>query len=193
MSTKIICLADEIGASTTVLNGQQVTAMCSTEHGITQIRKMVERFFQKVLVLDCSGIDFMDVGIVLDAIIPAKEDLLRQGRTLVIDNPCRGVLTTLRAAIANYREQTGSQFCILVRVGGDYHLIGHIEPNLMTAFSMVTRKGSITATELQRLTGIPVCNASTRLKRLLDAGILVRERLVDKTGAFHLYTLPRIA
>jgi hypothetical protein len=193
LEVRILEMASEPNAFEITVNGQKGKVLCSSILYNPNVRMMTLAATADILVLDFSNICVIDAGIVLDTIIPVKKELLKRGKTLVLKNTCEDVLAEIRAFIAFYREQSGTNFCILAYTERGYQLLGHAEPNLMKAFNYVLQKGSITATDLQQLANIEIHNASTRLKRLFDAGILVRERFVDRTGRYHVYALPRVS
>lgn len=75
--------------------------------------------------------------------------------------------------------------------GRDVSLLGKVDPHLEKTFQVAYELGEFTASDLADHLGITPQNANNRLKKLTDAGIIIRERRdPDGGGKEFIYRSP---
>jgi hypothetical protein len=143
--------------------------------------------------VDFTGINICDVSF-LDEFIPPLLLRLKQlvGHILFVSNLDEGTHFSLECVLA-YRElRMNGRSTILCKSGDTYSLCGsRLEPNLTAAAQVVFRYDKVTARMLADELGIPIHNASTRMKRLFDLRLVGRYEERDVTGRHHYYILPK--
>lgn len=155
-----------------------------------QVREMIFNKIEPlmpgdVIELDFSNVELCDLSFADELILEAqlyvktKRDLL-----LYISNVSEDVLINLEGAL-RLREAKKSRIPILRQKDGSFEIIGSLEENLLYAFKLLTERHKLTARELKEIEDIAINNASNKLKKLYDLGLVMR--IEDKE---HIYRLP---
>jgi len=69
----------------------------------------------------------------------------------------------------------------------EWRCIGHLDPTLKDTLELLAKSDSLTAPELAKLHNLAINNASNRLKRLYDRGLIRREYEVSDKGLQYIY------
>lgn len=143
--------------------------------------------------IDFSGINTFDVAF-LDEFIPGLILRFRKtlGRILFVSNLDKELYFALECVLAHRELKRDEHITLLRKHGDDFSLCGsRLEPNLIAAMKITLRCGKVTTRMIADELGIPVNNASTRMKRLFDLRLVGRYTDIDTAGKLHYYILPR--
>ena len=184
---KIVEIAEAIGITQKILTSR-AQGKLAREELLHQSSQLLPGDY---LELDFIGIHLCDVSFVDEIIVKVQQDLKNRECTLFISNVSLGIKENLEAILA-LREIKGERIQILEFMNKNFTFVGNLEPNLRETFEILRQKIHLTARELAELLGIAINNASNRLKKLHDSGLVLRKEHIDSIGKQHVYSLPII-
>lgn len=139
--------------------------------------------FQNIYLSDVSFVD--EVVIEVQLYIRKKDNIL-----LFISNLAKDVYENLEAALALREHKYKQRIQILNKIDdefGLYSYIGSLERNLHETFDLLKNGRHMTARDVADKFNIEINSASNRLKKLYDAGLLLRREQIDTNGKSHIY------
>ena len=182
---KVSEIAEAIGVTQKILTSRPQGKL-AREELLLQCEKLMSGDY---LDLDFNSIHLCDVSFIDEIIV--KVQIILKGRecALFITNVAPGIKENLEAILA-LREIKGERNQILEFKDNRFAYVGTLEPNLNQAFNLLSQKVHLTARELAELLDIQINNASNRLKKLSDSGLVLRKEYIDSVGKQHFYSLP---
>ena len=139
--------------------------------------------FHNIVLSDVSFDD--EVAIEVQLYIRKRDNLL-----LFISNLAKDVYENLEAALALREHKYKQRIQILNKTDdkfGLYSYIGSLEHNLHETFDLLKNGRQMTARDVADEFNIEINSASNRLKKLYDAGLLLRREQIDTNGKSHIY------
>lgn len=143
-------------------------------------------------VFDFSGISLCDLSFADELLIESKIYLSkRENLILYIQNFCEVIKENIEGAIARREQKDNIKIYLLTNENGMYSKIGSkLEKSLEDTFLIICEKKSVSARDIADVFNLEINSASNRLKKLFDAGLLLRNEVVDVNGRQHIYYLP---
>jgi hypothetical protein len=145
--------------------------------------------FGQALTLDFTGVSLMDTSFADETVVELAVRL-RAGdygdRFLVLRQPSAATIDNLEGTVA----RRASKVTILISTANGMHFIGHVQPNLVEAWNMVVREGSLTARSLADQLELAINTASMRLIKLYKSRLLSRYEEITQGGRQHIYQIP---
>lgn len=132
---------------------------------------------RELIEIDFSDIDSADLSF-LDEVVLNLHIYIRKNRENIffVSNLSNDVRDSLIGAIEYKRTINKIKVPILYKKDGKLTIIGNIEPLLKETFDLFNNfKTEITAKDLSQLKGLAMNNACTRLKKLYNLGLIMRE------------------
>lgn len=143
------------------------------------------------LNIDFNNIELSDVSFVDEMIIEVQLYTKRKDNIIIfISNVKLGIFENLEAALALKEQKNRVKIQVLNRLESGYSFVGALEQNLQATFKMLTQRKYISAREIAETYGLEINSASNRLKKLYDAGLVLRKEIIDENGRQHIYYLP---
>jgi len=124
----------------------------------------------------------------------ADESLIRLGKRIIcgeFGDRCVLLQGLTEDSITNIQsiisfDNTKLAF-LVVEPSGDWQCVGQLEPSLMETLELVADRGTQTAPDLAKLTGLAINSASNRLKRIYDQRLVQRHYEISDKGLQYIY------
>lgn len=141
---------------------------------------------------DFTGISLCDLSFADELIVESKLYLSRRDNLLIyIQNFNQVIIENIEGAIARREQKDNIKIYLLVKENGVYSKVGSkLEKSLEDTFSIICEKKSVSARDIADIFSLEINSASNRLKKLFDAGLILRNEVVDINGRQHIYYLP---
>ena len=143
----------------------------------------------QILALIFAGISVMDTSFAEETVIELASRLIQESygdRLVLLDQPTPATIDNIEGGIARLK----AKLALLIREGAKMRVIGHIEPNLIETWHLVSERGELTARMLADALELEINTASTRLHKLYKARLLLRREEITSEGRQHIYALP---
>lgn len=158
-------------------------------------RTVLEEQLQEVgvgdaLIMDFSGVSVMDTSFADESILELALALVvgQYGdRFLVLERLSPATVDNLEGTIARRRAKVA----LLAYDGSRMTILGHLERNLVEAWELTRRGGTLTARDLANEIGLEINTASTRLHKLYAGRLLARREEITALGRQHIYLVPQ--
>lgn len=145
-------------------------------------------------VFDFEGIGLCDTSFADELLIETQFYLIKEKKEniiIYIQNFNQAIKENIEGALLRRESKDGIRIFLLIKENGHYSKIGSkLEKNLENTFSFVCEKKRISAREVAEKFELEINSASNRLKKIYDAGLLLREEVIDNNGRQHIYYLP---
>jgi hypothetical protein len=142
-----------------------------------------------VLVLEFSGVRVMDTSFADETVVELAVGLntqLYDDRFLVLHNPGSATIDNLEGTLARRKPKV----TLLILEGESPRILGHIEENLLETWQLVITHAPMTARQLADELHLEINTASTRLLKLYERRMLVRQEIITGEGRQFQYGLP---
>jgi len=145
------------------------------------------------LKLDFNGIKSVDVSFADEGIVKLQKEVISKkysNRRIMLINIQKSVEENIEGAIFRREEKYGERIPILIKRNNKVEILGKIEKSLKEIFERIIELGALSARELVEELDIEINNASNKLKKLYDYGLVYRDEIINEEGRQHIYRVP---
>jgi DNA-binding transcriptional ArsR family regulator len=147
------------------------------------------------LVFDFSEIEVCDVSCADEIVFESVYRIITEKLHLciILCNYNEQILENIQGAQLYKQQKLSKEYGQKIGLpvlcyNSEIFLLGDIEDNLQETFDFVMKRKQLTARELSEIKDIAINNASNRLKKLYDYGLIMREVRTSDTGQYYIYT-----